>query len=107
MEIYIRLPGRKEQEIEVSIDRLNYGPPTEDEWKPVVLYLSGSFKMHQGFLDLASPFDLSFMNGGQEFARVKNGAVLELNVVDNLETIHIQISGRIRMTNLLELETPK
>ena len=105
MQIYIHLLGRKEQELDLSIDRLLYGAPTTDEWKPVVLYLSGPFKPNQGFLVLVTSFELSFFSGEQELARTKNATVLQIDVVDNLETIHVQVSGRTKMATLTE--TPK
>jgi hypothetical protein len=107
MKIYIQLLGREPQELGLSVDRLLYGEPNKDEWKSAVLYLSGSFKKHQGFLDMVSSFELSFVSGGQEIGKMIHAAVLESTIVDSLETICLQISGKMKLVNLLDLETPK
>ena len=88
----IMIKGREPQEIDLSIDRLEFGAPTTDVLKPVVLYLSGPFWKHRGFLDLVVPFGLEL-----ESATVEGANVLQVDATDNMKTIHVQISGRIKI----------
>lgn len=101
--IKIQVLGRKPQDLEMSIDRLELGEPGTYPWKSAVLYMSGPLKLNQGFLELIDPFELLFENDCiGEVAAMKSAFVCESIILDEFERIAVQISGKIRMADLLE-----
>ena len=103
--IKIQVLGRKPQDLEMSIDRLELGEPGPYPWKSAVLYLSGPLKFNQGFLELVDPFELLFENECiGEVAAMKSAFVCESIIVDEFERLSVQISGKIKMADLLRKE---
>jgi hypothetical protein len=87
----------------MSIDRLELGEPGTYPWKSAVLYLSGPLKYNQGFLELIDSFDLMFeIECIGEVARMTKCFVCESIILNEFETIAVQISGKIKIADLLE-----
>jgi len=103
--VKIQVPGRKPQDLEMSIDRLELGEPGPYPWKSAVLYISGPLKFNQGFLELVDPFTLLFENECiGEVAVMKSAFVCESVILDGFERLAVQISGKLKMVDLLRKE---
>ena len=97
MKIQIQVLGRNPQEVDLSIDRLEYGEPIEADWKSAILYLSGPFAPNKGFLRLIAQFEVLFFADDAEIARMIQAAVLESIVIGEFETILLQIAGKMKV----------